>query len=174
MLEVANGALIVDELGNVYSVFNNAGNRRAKPKLRKPFLHKEGYLSIRTTDACHLVHRLVAIAYIPNPLNKPEVNHKDGVKSNNVATNLEWATASENSIHAFETKLRTTNIGQKGRTNDLSVLSKQVVQMDLQKNILQIFPSLAEAQRQGFSQGNISSVIAGNRKSHKGFLWAFA
>ena len=173
MLEVANGALIVDELGNVYSVFNNAGNRRAVPKLRKLFLRKEGYLSVRTSDACYSVHRLVASAYIPNPLNKPEVNHKDGIKSNNVVTNLEWSTSSENSNHAFKNKLRTTNTGQKGRTNDLSVLSKQVVQMDLQKNILQIFPSLAEAQRQGFSQGNISSVIAGNRKSHKGFLWAF-
>ena len=173
MIEVANGDLMVDSLGNVYSVYNNAGNKRVKPKLRKLFSHKGGYQSVRTTNACYLVHRLVAIAYVPNPLNKPEVNHKDGIKDNNVVTNLEWVTVSENAIHAFKNRLRTTNNGLKGRTNALSALSKQVVQMDLEGNVLQVFPSLAEAQRQGFSQGNISSVIAGNRKSHKGFLWAF-
>lgn len=174
MIEILNGKYAVDVLGNVYSLYNQVGNKRSVPKLRKLFENKDGYLQLRTTSGCYYVHRLVAEAYWPNPLNKPEVNHKDGIKNNCAKDNLEWATTSENSIHAYQLGLRSANRGQLNRINNLSVLSKQVIQMDMQGTALQIFPSLAEAQRQGFSQGNISSVIAGTRKSHKGFLWAFA
>lgn len=60
----------------------------------------------------HSIHRLVAIAFIPNPDNKPQVNHKDGNKSNNAVWNLEWVTNSENLIHAFETNLLKSRPGE--------------------------------------------------------------
>ncbi len=72
-------------------------------------VNKKGYHFVRLyvdgKDKTYLVHRLVAQLYIPNPDNKPEVNHKDGNKSNNNDWNLEWATGQENVDHAVENGL---------------------------------------------------------------------
>lgn len=64
-----------------------------------------GYASVRLPGKNHLVHRLVALAFIPNPDSKPQVNHKDGNKRNNNVSNLEWVTAEENMKHAGDVGL---------------------------------------------------------------------
>ena len=67
---------------------------------------KDGYVTVHLTKCSKpysfRVHRLVALAYIPNPDDMPEVNHKDGVKTNNTPSNLEWCTKSHNIRHAFK------------------------------------------------------------------------
>ena len=67
---------------------------------------KDGYLTVALCINCKYtylkVHRLVAEAFIPNPQNKPQVNHKDLIKTNNFESNLEWNTISENRKHAHE------------------------------------------------------------------------
>lgn len=75
-----------------------------------------GYPSVRLmsdggTSKIKYIHRFLAIAFIPNPENKPFVNHKDGNKSNNCLSNLEWCTSSENNQHAIDNKLRGYRIG---------------------------------------------------------------
>ncbi len=60
---------------------------------------------------CHLLHRLVATHFIPNPSNKEQVNHKDGIKSHCSVFNLEWATRSENTMHAIKLGLVKFRIG---------------------------------------------------------------
>jgi hypothetical protein len=79
-----------------------------EPKLLKPFLNRQrkGYLFIKTAEGqTRALHKIVAEVYIPNPQNKPQVNHKDGDKSNNCANNLEWVSISTNTKHAFENNL---------------------------------------------------------------------
>lgn len=62
-------------------------------------------LGSRKLRKCIRVHRAVAELFIPNPQNKPQVNHKDGIKTNNVVNNLEWVTQSENIQHGFKNGL---------------------------------------------------------------------
>jgi len=76
-------------------------------KLLAPQNHKLGYIQyflkdpIRDKNKGFSAHRLVAMAFIENPLNKPEVNHKDANKANNHVQNLEWVTKAENTTHAM-------------------------------------------------------------------------
>jgi hypothetical protein len=66
----------------------------------------DGYVYVRISNKTHRVHRLVAQTYIPNLENKPQVNHIDGNKANNMLCNLEWMTQSENIQHSFDIGLR--------------------------------------------------------------------
>jgi len=83
-----------------------------KTKIKNQSKDKDGYLktsiSFNFKHNCCSVHRMVAITFIPNPENKPQVNHKDksGTKWYNVIWNLEWNTASENVIHSVKNKLK--------------------------------------------------------------------
>lgn len=92
----------VSNLGKVFSKRSN--------KILKTFISKKGYERLATKingiNKCFVIHRLVAITFIPNTHNKPEVNHIDGNKCNNIVEKLEWVTTSENAIHAYTTGLK--------------------------------------------------------------------
>ncbi len=82
-----------------------------------PARHEHGYHEVRLRSIdqksrSFKVHRLVAAAFVPNPELKPEINHKNGDKTDNSASNLEWATRSENIFHAFRTGLKTSRHGE--------------------------------------------------------------
>lgn len=106
--DMCGGKLRVYDNG---AVFRMIGGKECVPTIT----NTAGYASIRLPDKNHLIHRLVAQAFIPNPENKPQVNHKDGNKRNNNVTNLEWVTPKENSTHASKMGLlkRTVKIKQR-------------------------------------------------------------
>ena len=81
-------------------VINNRWNRK-----KKLTVNSKGYLIVNIAGKTMRVHRLVAQLYVPNPENKPQVNHKDGNKLNNRADNLEWVSNQENRDHAVQNNL---------------------------------------------------------------------
>lgn len=180
MNEVFNGRYGVNVEGVIYSLRAN-GQRRKQPMPMKLRKSREGYLWLTIYQdtrqgierKTYFAHRLVALAYLPNPFNLPQVNHKDGVKTNNHPDNLEWVTASENMQHAHANGLTSHSYPWKGKFNENHNKSRAIQQLTLNGELIRVFPSAREAQRQGFSQGNIHSVIYGKRKSHKGYLWAY-
>lgn len=108
---------IVNEIGDLCSVPRTIVRRdgsiqRFKGKRLSNYLNSAGYCVVRLSDDSKgrrmvaRVHRLVAEAFIPNPQNKPEVNHIDGNKANPMMINLEWVTPKENRKHAWDTGLR--------------------------------------------------------------------
>lgn len=96
----------------VKSISNSAKyrNRIFPEKILKPKINYLGYAKIvlfkKGIKQRFSFHYLIAITFIPNPFNKPEINHKNGIKSDNRIENLEWCTRSENVKHSFDTKLR--------------------------------------------------------------------
>lgn len=118
------------------------------------------------------VHRLVAKAFIPNPKNKPQVNHINGVKNDNRVDNLEWVTASENKQHAFDTGLEKPQwSGVCGKDNPLS---RQVIQVNLSTGYQNKFDGINEASRIiGIDCGSIVHCLKGRRKSAGGFKWMY-
>lgn len=107
------GAYQISNFGRVKSLerevnirlFNVGLTKRKVPELiRKQIIYKNGYVGVQLHKQqkvkLHLIHRLVAQAFLPNPENKPEVNHKNGDKLDNRVENLEWVTASENEQHS--------------------------------------------------------------------------
>ena len=126
------GIYQVSNFGRVKSLPRKQWNGRiywtSKEKILKQTKDKRGYLLIGLHNNNKLitakVHRLVGIHFIPNPQNKPEINHKNGIKIQNDVENLEWATSSENNKHAYDTKLRKSSKGEK---NTLSKLTNKSV-----------------------------------------------
>jgi hypothetical protein len=106
--------------GDYYEV-SNYGRVRSKKnnKILNPFIAHRGHLRISLyvngKQGKFFVHRLVAMAFIPNPYNKEFVNHKDGNPANNHVDNLEWATRQENEDHAFATGLKNSTGINNGR-----------------------------------------------------------
>lgn len=108
------------------------------------------------------VHRLVAEAFIYNPLNKPEVNHKDGNKKNNAVENLEWVTASENIKHSYEAGSHTPRLGKD------STFFKGAIYVKKEGVIIETLEGNADMISKGFTPTCVSRCLRGKQKTHNG------
>ena|SRR5690554_2824929 len=96
-----DGMYQISNSGRVRSWRNNRWGRAKRPKILQSHTLKNGYDAVSLGRGNKMyIHRIMATAFIPNPENKPQVNHIDGNKVNNRISNLEWVTQKENSIHA--------------------------------------------------------------------------
>jgi hypothetical protein len=170
-----NGRYQVSNFGRVKSLYANG-----KVKIMKQYI-SVGYLKIDLYNNWVIkksfVHRLVAKLFIPNPENKRVVNHKNGITTDNRVTELEWCTDSENSIHSFYYLGRKPSKGPTGMTGELSPLSKRVIQMDKNLNVIRIHGSVGDAAKYlNVWKSRIGKCCKDNdlKYSAYGFKWKYA
>ena len=168
----------VSDCGNVRSlerdVYRQNGTvHHLKEKILVPNLDRYGYpyvyLYKNGKGKFMLVHRLVALAFIPNHENKPQINHKDEVKINNVVENLEWCTASYNNHYGTRTARAVQNHKYPKLGNAPS--AKAVFCEELNKT----FDCITSAGKElGIGRTSISNVCNGRTKTAGGFHWKYA
>lgn len=146
---------------------SKTGSKRfLEGKILSPKRNKEGYLRVKLYRNGKLryfkIHRLVAMAWLDNPMDKPEVNHLDEQKGNNDVYNLEWCSRKYNINYGTGIKRRAAR-----RSKAVEAIDPNTGQ------VVREFPSTMEAGRNGFHSGGISNCCLGRQRTHHGLAWRY-
>ena len=164
----------IKDYEGLYQISNKGRIRNSEGKILKAVKYNCGYLLVGLykdgKQTKKLVHRLVAEAFIPNPQNLPQVNHKDEDKENNSVSNLEWCDAKYNTNYGTGVKrAHEKQINSPKR-------SKKVDQIDpITSEIVHQWESTKECGRNGFDQSHVAACARGEYgyKTYKGFIWKY-
>lgn len=155
------------------------GDSIVKEKILKLNKHREGYLYAQLIVDGKLIpigiHRLVAMAFIPNPDNLPLINHKDENKENNCVDNLEWCDKNYNNNYGTRNE-RISNAKKDKKPSEEAIEKhkKKIIQMDLEGNIVKIWDSIKDAANEGgFNVGAIGRCLKRKLNKHHNFKWKY-
>ena len=152
--------------------YHNNG-QHYKERILKQIASSDGYMRVQLyIDSQHFktfrVHILVAKAFIPNPLNKPQVNHKDGNKNNNRVDNLEWCTNGENGQHAWDNHLRTKRYGKENHA------SKKVIQYSKDGSVLKVWDCINDIIKTlGYCRTSIIHCCQHKTQYSHDYIWRY-
>ena len=183
----------VSNLGRVRSLDRiDSNNHPLNGVILKPYISNSGYLLVglykQQKRDRKLLHRLVAEAFIPNPENKPEIDHINTIKTDNTVflnedgsvnyekTNLRWTTRKENINNPLtKTKIRiNARKPSKGKYGKKHHRSKPIIQYDKEGNFIKEWECANDVERVlGISNKHIGSVCLGKRKSCGGYIWKY-
>ena len=161
----------VEGYEGLYQVSNLGRVKRITTgRVLKPLKHANGYLGVKLSKNSIVytknIHRLVAQAFIPNPENKPEINHIDENKTNNNVSNLEWSTRKENNNHGTRNERAGKAISK--------TLSIPIIAINIKTGESQEFYGTNECARQlDLNPGNITSVLKGRYKQTGGYTFKY-
>ncbi len=175
MINIANFVPVIG-YENLYLVSPNGEIFSIKSqKLLKPYTDKNGYQIVGLfhngkQKKCK-IHRIVAIAFLPNLNGLSQVNHKDENPANNCVDNLEWCDCNYNINYGNRNKKVSNSIKTNPDKN-----RRKIACYDLNMNLVKIYPSLRSVEEDGFNHGAVYSNCnnRNRRKSHKGFIWKYA
>ena len=139
-------------------------------QVMKKYINNKGYYTARLSknnkSSTKLIHRLVAEAFIGNPNNLPEINHKDENKENNRADNLEWCTRQYNNNYGIQSK--------EGRRTSYKHRMKAVAQYTLDNKLIATYDGLRIAKEQtGINNLGIARCCEGKQKTSGGYIWKY-
>lgn len=180
------GLYEVSSLGRIrslnHAVIDSCGKKQHfKGRLLKPCCTSGNYLIVTLHKGSQkknfLVHRLVASAFVPNPHNYPQINHKDENKHNNKISNLEWCTAHYNNFYGSHMRraivTRRSNVNWKRSiVKNAEARKKTVIQCNMNGQTLKVWPSLSEVEKKlKINRSNISACCHGRRENAGGYVW---